>query len=289
MEWVNEHKAGSEEAGAVKIRVEDVSFSYQNEQILKGISLDIREGDFICLLGTSGCGKSTLLSLLEGLNVPSSGQVTIDGKAVKGPGLDRSVVFQDYSLFPWMSTGNNVLLALKQAFKKNQISGNKKGQAAQREHLTEGQLKERVLYYFRLVGLDHVYHKLPGELSGGMRQRAAIARAFSIDAPILLMDEPFGALDAITRSSLQELLTELWRKEHKTVVFVTHDVDEALFLATRIIILGDGKVQMDLPVVSDVIRYRELFFRETETMALKEKILRYLDHTEKNRFWSYSI
>ena len=262
--------AGQTEA---KIRFADVEFAYQTEKILRGISLDIAGGEFVCLLGPSGCGKSTLLSLIEGLNFPDAGQVLTDGSPVEGPGLDRGVVFQDYSLFPWMSTGKNVLLALRQAFPK---TGKK-------------ELKEKVLHYFRLLGLYDVYDKLPGELSGGMRQRAAIARAFAIEAPVLLMDEPFGALDAITRGTLQELLAELWKKERKTVIFVTHDVDEALFLATRIIILGSGRIRRDISLPADEIRYRDLYFREDRTIALRQTILKDLEENERQKIWAYSI
>ena len=262
-----------ERGNTAKIRVDQVAFSYQSENILDGINLEIAEGDFVCILGSSGCGKSTLLSLLEGLNYPDKGSVTIDGEPIRKPGLDRSVVFQDYSLFPWMSTGKNILLALKQRFPK----------------IPDRELKERVNHYFRLVELDGVYDKLPGELSGGMRQRAAIARAFSLEAPVMLMDEPFGALDAITRNTLQDLLTELCRKERNTIVFVTHDVDEALFMANRIIILGEGKVKMDILVGNKNTVIKELYLRDETVVKLKEQILRCLNETEQEKTIPYYI
>ena len=263
------------EQGNPIISLSNVTFSYGKETILKGVDLDIEEGSFICLLGSSGCGKSTLLSLLEGLNFPDSGSVKVNDKEITGPSIDRSVVFQDYSLFPWMSTGENVMLALRQAFPK----------------LPEKERKERANKYFKLMGLENVYKKLPGELSGGMRQRAAIARAFSIEAPILLMDEPFGALDAITRSALQDLLLEMWSGNGKkrTVVFVTHDVDEALLLATRIIVLADGVVKEDLSVDYEGTRFRDYYFLEERTIALRQKILSFLETKEEEKTWTYSI
>lgn len=215
------------------VTISNLSFSYPGTDrlILKDVNLHADEGDFVCLLGQSGCGKSTLLRLLAGLETPNEGTITVDGKPVKGAGLDRSVVFQDYGLFPWMSAGANLTLALKQRYpeKKND------------------ELKEIALHYLHEVGLkDDVYDKYPKELSGGMKQRCAIARSFSLDPPILLMDEPFGALDAVTRARLQDLVLDLWSHEEpkKTVFFVTHDVEEALLLATHIVVLGQSPSQV---------------------------------------------
>lgn len=209
-----------------QIEVNHVAFSYDAEMILNDLSLTAREGDFVCILGESGCGKSTLLRLLAGLNYPSRGEIKISGQPVKGPGTDRGVVFQDYSLYPWMATGKNLMLSLRQRFPE-------KGKA---------ELKDQILYFLRHTGLEEsVYQKYPYELSGGMRQRCAICRAFALDPPILLMDEPFGALDAVTRFRLQNMLQNLWSqegREKKTIVFVTHDVDEAMYLATKIYVLG---------------------------------------------------
>ncbi len=210
------------------VRVDSVSFSYDENLILGGIDLDVPAGSFVCLLGQSGCGKSTLLRLLAGLEKPKSGQILVDGLSIPRPGLDRGMVFQDYGLFPWMSAGENISIALKQKFKDMS--------PAERRHEALKRLLE--------VELDEsCYDKLPKELSGGMRQRCAIARAFGIDPPVLLMDEPFGALDAVTRTRLQDLVLDLWQKEtrqRKTIFFVTHDVDEALFLATDIHVLGQS-------------------------------------------------
>ncbi len=208
------------------IDVQDVCFAYDREPVLQNISMRIGSGDFVCLLGESGCGKSTFLRLAAGLDKPDSGRILMDGKPLAGPGLDRGVVFQDYSLFPWLSTGANIMLSLRQKFRD----------CSRRE------LREKILRSLRDVGLDEsVYAKYPFELSGGMRQRCAICRAFALDPPALLMDEPFGALDAVTRGRLQQMILDLWKKDEphrKTILFVTHDVDEALLLATRIMVFG---------------------------------------------------
>ena len=208
------------------IKINNLSFAYESggKLILKDINTEIGDGEFVCILGQSGCGKSTLLRLLAGLETATEGEILNDGEVIGNPSLNKGVVFQDYGLFPWMTAGENIMLALKQKFPKRD----------------KKELKEIAINMIKAVGLDEaVYKKLPKELSGGMKQRCAIAQAFSIDPPILLMDEPFGALDAVTRARLQELIRELWAQEEtkKTVFFVTHDVDEALLLANRILVL----------------------------------------------------
>jgi NitT/TauT family transport system ATP-binding protein len=212
----------------LNVNVDNLYFSYDTVPILGGISMDVQAGSFICLLGQSGCGKSTLLRLLAGLEKPKSGRILVDGQPILGPGLERGMVFQDYGLFPWMSAGENITIALKQKFKS----------------MSSAERKREAMNRLREVELDEsCYDKFPKELSGGMRQRCAIARAFGIDPPILLMDEPFAALDAVTRAKLQDLVLDLWQREikqRKTIFFVTHDVDEALFLATDIYILGQS-------------------------------------------------
>jgi len=212
----------------LNVTIEELWFAYDTAQILGGINLDVEAGAFVCLLGQSGCGKSTLLRLLAGLEKPKSGQILVDGEPITGPGLERGVVFQDYGLFPWMSAGDNITIALKQKFPA----------------LSAAERRAKAMRRLAEVELDATcYDKFPRELSGGMRQRCAIARAFGIDPPILLMDEPFAALDAVTRARLQDLVLDLWQKEtarRKTIFFVTHDVDEALYLATDIYILGQS-------------------------------------------------
>lgn len=215
------------------ITVNDLSFRYadSDQLILQDVNMCVREGDFVCLLGQSGCGKSTFLRLMAGLEAPSSGSICVDGQPIDGTSLERSVVFQDYGLFPWMSAGENIALALRQRFPE-------KSKAECRD------IARRAL---REVGLkDEVFGKYPKSLSGGMKQRCAIARSFSMNPPILLMDEPFGALDAVTRARLQDMVLDLWSHEErkKTVFFVTHDVEEALLLATRIVVFGQSPSQV---------------------------------------------
>jgi NitT/TauT family transport system ATP-binding protein len=223
---VNLPRRGVETIQGISAR--SLSFSYNNGPlILKDIDLEVRAGEFVCLLGQSGCGKSTFLRLLMGLEFPSSGEILLNDQPIKGAGLDRGVVFQDYGLFPWMTAGENILLALRQRYPERD----------------KKELRKAAVERLREVGLpDQVYNKLPRELSRGMNQRCAIAQAFSIEPSILLMDEPFGALDAVTRARLQDLVLELWAKDEskKTVFFVTHDVDEAILLANRIIVLGQS-------------------------------------------------
>lgn len=209
------------------IVAKNISFSYGDRMILKDISLEAEAGSFVCILGPSGCGKSTFLRLIAGLEKNYSGELLVDNKKVMSAGLERVVVFQDYGLFPWMTAGENITIALKQRYPK----------------MSKEERKERALKRMADVGLEEsVFHKLPKELSGGMKQRCAIARAFSIDPPVLLMDEPFAALDAVTRARLQDVVLKLWKQEEnrKTVFFVTHDVDEAMYLATDIYVLGQS-------------------------------------------------
>ncbi|WP_459815971.1 ABC transporter ATP-binding protein [Geotalea toluenoxydans] len=245
-----------------EITLTNISYAYGEQTVLEDINFTAAAGEFICLLGPSGCGKSTLLRLLAGLARPTTGTLTLDGKPINGPGLDRGVVFQDYSLFPWMTAGQNVVLALEQAFPGK--SRTKHRQTAQA--------------YLEMVGLNDVFHKLPGALSGGMRQRAAIARAFAINSPVLLMDEPFGALDAITRAKLQDLLLQLWQQntaERKTVFFVTHDVEEAILLASRVVVMGlnPGSVRGVFNVDIPRPRQRHELYSNPAFLALRDRLI----------------
>lgn len=250
-----------------KIAIENLSFGYEkNIYILKDINLEINSGEFVCILGQSGCGKSTLLRLLGGLENATIGKILIDDKEILNASLDRGIVFQDYGLFPWMTAGENIMLALEQRYK------NKK----------RDELKKIALDMLVSVGLDiDVYGKLPKELSGGMQQRCAIAQSFSINPPILLMDEPFGALDAVTRSKLQDLVLTLWEKdeERKTVFFVTHDVDEAIFLSTRIIVLGQlpSQVIADCKVDKRKDFSRQNQFTNIKMMELRNKLIKLIN------------
>jgi nitrate/nitrite transport system ATP-binding protein len=191
---------------------------------LDRVSLAIRHSEFVCLIGHSGCGKSTLLNIVAGLLPPTAGTIRCAGAAITGPGPDRAMVFQSHALLPWMTCLDNVHLAVKQAFRG----------------VPKSELKDRAERALRLVRLDHAFDKYPFEVSGGMKQRVGIARAFAVQPKVLLLDEPFGALDALTRSSLQDELIRIAGETRTTVVMVTHDIDEAIFLGDRIVALTAG-------------------------------------------------
>src|SRR6266567_1623379 len=192
--------------------------------IVKDFNLRIAKGEFVTLIGHSGCGKSTVLSMLAGLSDISGGGIILAGKELVGPGPDRGIVFQSPCLLPWMTAFENVMLGVEQVFYT----------------ATKEERREIVEYYLTVVGLADAMHKRPAELSQGMRQRVGIARAFALSPKMLLLDEPFGSLDSLTRMELQQVLIELWRKDKKTALMVTHDVDEALFLSDRIVCMTNG-------------------------------------------------
>lgn len=208
--------------------IENVSKAYPTPNgpyvVLEDVDLTVNEGEFVCVIGHSGCGKTTLLDMVSGFRKPSTGEVRVQGKRITRPGPDRMVVFQNYALLPWKTAFENVYLAVKSVYpeksKKEKIE-------IVREHLA-------------MVGLDEAMHKKPGQLSGGMKQRVSIARALSICPQVLILDEPFGALDAITKEELQEELLQIWSKHKVTVMMITHDIDEALFLADRIVMMTNG-------------------------------------------------
>ncbi|MEO8892423.1 MAG: nitrate ABC transporter ATP-binding protein, partial [Coleofasciculaceae cyanobacterium] len=191
---------------------------------LKNIELKIQQGEFVTLLGHSGCGKSTLLNMIAGLDQPTHGGVILEGRQVTGPGPERMVVFQNYSLLPWLTVRENIALGVDEVM-ANRPKGERKG---------------IIEHHIDMVGLRHAAHKRPGELSGGMKQRVAIARALALRPKVLLLDEPFGALDALTRGGLQEQLMTICEETNATCVMVTHDVDEALLLSDRIVMLTNG-------------------------------------------------
>lgn len=187
---------------------------------LDRFSLDVADGEFVTVVGPSGCGKSTALNIAAGLLAPSEGEVLIDGKGVDGPGPERGMIFQQYALFPWLTVRQNVEFGLRI-----------KGEPAARR-------RETAEHFIDLVGLGHFADALPKMLSGGMKQRCAIARAYAVNPSVLLIDEPFGALDALTRVQLQDQLLETWSRERRTVMFITHDVDEAVYLANRVVVMA---------------------------------------------------
>ena len=222
-----------------EIEISNLGFCYKDHnqtfQALDDISLHIRDGEFVCIIGQSGCGKTTLLRLLAGLHPPTAGEVKIDGRVVKEPETNRSIVFQNYTLFPWMTARGNVQFGIK----------------AVRKGLSRQETRVIADEFLKKVDMPDSADKYPYQLSGGMRQRVAIARALAMDTDILLLDEPFGALDAKIRRELQVLLEDLWDNsagKRKTVIFVTHDINEAVRLADRIIFMRPGKIFADIPV-----------------------------------------
>lgn len=256
------------------ITVENLGFSYENnsKKILEELNLEVDSGEFVCILGKSGCGKSTLLRLLSGLETPTYGTIKLDDKVIKEAGLDRAVVFQDYGLFPWFSAGDNISLALKQKYPDK----------------SKSEIKNIAIEALKSVGLEEdIYNKLPKELSGGMQQRCAIAQAFSLDSPVLLMDEPFGAIDAVTRANLQELIIRLYNNEDqkKTVFFVTHDVDEAILLANRIVVLGQSpsKIIFDLKLDKSTVMTRENQFSDQKIIEIRNLLIKRINEDISNK------
>jgi nitrate/nitrite transport system ATP-binding protein len=242
------------------IEIQGVEQTFRTRQgvfpALRDIDLTVAQGEFVALIGHSGCGKSTLLNLIAGLSVPTEGVLLCANKEIKGPGPERAVVFQNHSLLPWLTCFENVHLAVERVF------GGRESKA---------QLKARTEAALALVGLSHAAAKRPGEISGGMKQRVGIARALSMEPQVLLMDEPFGALDALTRAKLQDELLEIVAKTRATVVMVTHDVDEAVLLSDKIVMMTNGPaatigevLHVDLPrprervALADNPRYQHL-------------------------------
>jgi bicarbonate transport system ATP-binding protein len=210
------------------LRIENVSKIYPTPKgeyvVLKDVNLHIQEGEFICLIGHSGCGKSTLLNMVGGFSKPSVGEVTVNGKLITKPGPDRMVVFQGYALLPWLTVYENVMLAV------DSVNPN----------LSKGEKNDIVRHHLAMVGLSEAAEKKPTQISGGMKQRVSIARALAIRPEVLILDEPFGALDAITKEELQEELLQIWTEHRCTVLMITHDIDEALFLADRLVMMTNG-------------------------------------------------
>ena len=236
--------------------IDHVNLSFAGFEVLRDINITVPRGQFTCLLGASGSGKTTLLSILAGLQRPDTGNVLWDGVPIDGPSPSRAVVFQEYTLFPWMTLCSNVALAVRKTH-----AGIKRKEA-----------KQVAMEYLEMVGLAHAAEKYPFELSGGMRQRGAIARALSTGAEVLLMDEPFGALDPVNRLKLQELLLGVCKNGRKvTVLFVTHDIGEALYLGDRVIVLGSnpGRIIADRPVHFGTSRGdRAKWFKDAEVVKL---------------------
>ena len=223
--------------------------------VLDRVSLDLHAGEFVALVGSSGSGKSTVMRLIAGLDHPTSGAITIDGDPVRGPGSDRGMVFQRYSLYPWLTAGQNVAFGMELQGRSRQ------------------EIRERTSYFLEVVGLADAARRLPRELSGGMQQRIAIARALAAEPKVLLLDEPFGALDIQIRESMQEFLHQLWRQTGLTALLITHDLEEALLLANRVHIMAPSPGRIVRSVAVSLDRSNLAHLRVTpEFLALREEL-----------------
>jgi len=243
-----------------KLEVRDLSKTYPVQgkrlSVLQEVSLQLYPREFVSIVGSSGCGKSTLLNIIAGLVSPSSGQVIVDGRRVAGPGSDRGMVFQHYTLYPWLTVAQNVAFGL------------------QFRNMPRAEQQERVSYFLNVVGLTQFAKAYPKQLSGGMKQRVAIARALANEPAVLLMDEPFGALDAQTKEQMQQFLQELWEQTHITVMMITHDVEEAIFLSQRIYVMSARPGQIKREVLINLPEHRELDLKLAPGfVAIKRDIL----------------
>ena len=251
------------------LSVEGVRMAFSSSLILDSIDLSVRKGEFVSLIGHSGCGKSTLLNLVAGLLRPTAGTILLAGKHIDGPGPDRGVVFQNHSLLPWLTCFDNVHLAVERVFKEE-----------------KSLLKKRTRDALELVGLSHAENQYPHQISGGMKQRVGIARALAIEPKVLLLDEPFGALDALTRATLQDELMRIVAKTGATVLMVTHDVDEAVLLSDRVVMMTNGPaarigevLAVDLPRP----RARLALAHDARFMELRAAVLEFLYEKQSAR------
>jgi bicarbonate transport system ATP-binding protein len=251
------------------LTIENVSKVYPTKKgpypVLQDVNLTVQQGEFICVIGHSGCGKSTLLNMVSGFAFPTTGEVRVQGKRITKPGPDRMVVFQNYALLPWRTAFENIYLAVHAVY-PNKSQAQKR--AIVREHLA-------------MVGLSEAADKKPPQMSGGMRQRVSIARALAVRPQVLILDEPFGALDAITKEELQEELLKIWNDHRCTVLMITHDIDEALFLADRLVMMTNGPAAnigeiMEIPFPRP--RDRALIMEDPEYYRLRNHALDYLFH-----------
>lgn len=250
-----------------KLQVKNLSRIYEGNNgpvvALQDVNLTVKESEFVMIVGPSGCGKTTLINIIGGLDEATSGEVLLDEKPVSAPGVDRGMVFQGYSLFPWLNVQKNIEFGLKM-----------KG-------IPAAERADQAKKYIELVGLKGFEAALPKQLSGGMKQRVAIARTLANEPEVLLMDEPFGALDAVTRAKLQDMVLELWAKEEpkKNVFFVTHDVDEALLLANRIIVLGQSpsNIIYECVIPEDERPTRETQFDDPKVLKLRNTLIKYIN------------
>jgi nitrate/nitrite transport system ATP-binding protein len=233
--------------------------------VLEDLNLQVKKEEFITIIGHSGCGKTTMLSMIAGLNEISDGKISVLGSSIKGPGPDRGVIFQSPSLMPWMTAQENVMLGVNQVF----------------PHGTKKEREDICRYYLSKVGLEGAFDKRASELSQGMQQRVGIARAFAIKPKVLLLDEPFGMLDSLTRGELQDVLIEIWNKEKITAVMITHDVDEAIFLSDRVVMMTSGpraKIGDILPIEFQRPRSRKAVLDHEDYYAYRKHLIDFLEH-----------
>jgi nitrate/nitrite transport system ATP-binding protein len=233
--------------------------------VLENLNLQIKKEEFVTIIGHSGCGKTTALSMIAGLIPTSDGKISVSGNPIKGPGPDRGVIFQSPSLMPWLTAMENVMLGVRQVF----------------PHATNKEREAICKYYLSKVGLEGSFHKKPAELSQGMQQRVGIARAFAIKPKILLLDEPFGMLDSLTRGELQDVLIDIWNKEKITAVMITHDVDEAIFLADRVVMMTSGpsaKIGDILNIEFKRPRNRKTIIEHNDYYKYRKHLIDFLEH-----------
>lgn len=264
------HSSELSQQPVAKLQVHNLYKTYplrgqQKLTVLQDINVQIFPREFVCLVGSSGCGKSTLLNIIAGLVSPSAGDVLVDGKPVTGrPGSDRGMVFQGYTLYPWLTVAQNVAFGLQ--FQK----------------MPRAEQGDRVRYFLDVVGLSKFAKSYPKQLSGGMKQRVAIARALANEPAVLLMDEPFGALDAQTKEQMQQFLLELWEKTHVTVLMITHDIEEAIYLSQRVYVMAanPGRIQLEVPI--QLPEHRELEIKmSSEFVSIKRQIIHALHNNSQ--------
>lgn len=238
--------------------------------VFEDVNFKIKKGEFVTIIGHSGCGKSTIMNVLAGLEQPSSGAVIMEGTEVSGPSLDRGVVFQNYSLLPWLTALRNVTFGIE----------------SRHPEWSKTQVQEHAMTYLRLVGLaDGVEQRKPAQLSGGMRQRVSIARAFATEPKLLLLDEPFGALDALTRGTIQDELLKIWAETHQTVFMITHDVDEAIYLSDRILLMSNGpyaKIAESVEIEIDRPRSRSSIVDDPLYYEIRNHLVHFLTDRSKD-------
>ncbi|MDO6737959.1 ABC transporter ATP-binding protein [Wenyingzhuangia sp. 2_MG-2023] len=233
--------------------------------VLENLNLQIRKEEFITIIGHSGCGKTTMLSMIAGLNEISGGKISVLGSSIKGPGPDRGVIFQSPSLMPWLTTMENVMLGVRKVY----------------PHATKKQKEDICKYYLHKVGMDSTFNKRASEISQGEQQRVGIARAFAIKPKVLLLDEPFGMLDSLTRGQLQDVLIDVWNKEKITAVMITHDVDEAIFLADRVVMMTSGpraKIGDVLSIDFERPRTRKAILEHDDYYTYRKHLIDFLEH-----------